>query len=170
MCTVLLRYSSWISTFTSKSRLKEPTRSQTTPTSRVNMAALMRGMRVMCSVLEPTLTIRINNSYVRTVRYRPSTISSSSSSEEEVSRNLESGVKPEQVHGAEGLQHTHCPSAQQSMAERNSRDVGDQPSESHHEKTTSKRASPALSSKPPGFLQMERLHYEKAQPGDRRVL
>lgn len=158
------------------SRLKEPTRSQTTPTSLVNMATLMRCMRGVCTILlEPALAVRISNRYVRTVRNRPPAILSSSSSEKEDSVNLNSGEN-KQVKGVEGLEHACSPSAQESLVEGNQRNAcqnhGDtmiKLSESHAEKARSKRTSPALSSKPPGFHQMESLRYEKAQPDDKRV-
>ncbi|KAK3523996.1 hypothetical protein QTP70_017509, partial [Hemibagrus guttatus] len=140
-------------------------------TSVVNMATLMRCGGSVYRILEPALNLRISNRYVRTVRRRLPTTSSSSSSPEKDSINLKSGVKNEQVGGAEGLDHA-CSSALESMPEGNLRDgcqrYGDttkKVSESHREKTTSKRPSPALSSK-----QMESLQYEKAQPDDKRVL
>ncbi|KAK3555761.1 hypothetical protein QTP86_028963 [Hemibagrus guttatus] len=135
------------------------------------MATLMRCGGSVYRILEPALNLRISNRYVRTVRRRLPTTSSSSSSPEKDSINLKSGVKNEQVGGAEGLDHA-CSSALESMPEGNLRDgcqrYGDttkKVSESHREKTTSKRPSPALSSK-----QMESLQYEKAQPDDKRVL
>lgn len=146
--------------------------------SLVNMATLMRCMRSVCTILEPTLTLRISERYVRTVRRRPS-ITSSEEEEETDWINLKSGVKDEQVKGPEGLKRASSPSALESMREENQRNVCQKHehttrkvSESHPEKTTSKKASLAcgLSSKPPCFSQMEGLRYEKAQPDDKRVL
>ncbi|MCJ8740594.1 hypothetical protein PDJAM_G00060820 [Pangasius djambal] len=144
-------------------------------TSLVNMATLMWCMRGVCTILKPALTVRASTRYVRTVRRRPPTTTSSSSSSSsssvekvEDSINLQSGVKPE---------HLACsPSALESMLQRNHRNVcqkhGDTTraaSESHHEETTSKQASRASSSRPPCFLQVGSLRYEKAQPDDKRV-
>ncbi|XP_017347383.1 rRNA methyltransferase 3B, mitochondrial [Ictalurus punctatus] len=128
------------------------------------MATLMRCMRGVCTILEPTLTVRISNRYVRTVRCRPPTVSTSNEEEKEDSIDLKSGVKNEQCKGAERLKHACSPSAMESMLN-TTRKV----SESHHEKTTSKQASRGLSSKPPCFHQVESLRYEKVQPDDKRV-
>lgn len=133
------------------------------------MATLMRCTRSVCTILEPALNLRISHRYVRSVRRRPPTTSSSSFF-------LKSGVKNEQIEGAERLDHACCPSTLESLSDQNLRDAcqkhGDttrKESESHPEKNTSKRPSPALISKLQSFHQMRSLRYEKAQPDDKRV-
>ncbi|KAG7321292.1 hypothetical protein KOW79_015707 [Hemibagrus wyckioides] len=136
------------------------------------MATLMRCTRSVCTILEPALNLRISNRYVRSVRRRPP----ATSSPEEDSINLKSGVKNEQIEGAERLEHACCPSTLESMSDGNLRDACQKHrdktrkvSESHREKTTSKRPSPALISKLQSFHQMGSLRYEKAQPDDKKV-
>lgn len=142
------------------------------------MATLMRCMRGASTILEPALTLRISNRYVRTVRRRPPQTSSSSPSEED-SENLRSGAKNERVEGADGLKHACSPSAFESMSEGSRRNAwqkhGDTArtfSEAHDKITTSKQKqskSPALFSKPLCFHLTDGLRYEKAHPDDKRV-